>query len=617
MSIRWDNSIKTMIFPCLFRLLAKEREMSNLPLKVLLNLTDQKFADNVKNLCAQVTTAGANIEVQHNLSANQFLDLISTRLPHEQVAVIDQGLITGQAMIDALVKGQWSTSAALVKPSVGNDDNFNARVIHKRVVSAATIEHSATKPTHTMLGFIRIGSDDKSQAAIQHARDYCAGIVSAINLGDLITVALVRAGAPVVAIGITGVCERANSVDQLVSVKQELLTQDENEIRLQRALRADDGFYSTFVLRKLSQKVSMFAIKNNWTPNQITVTSLIVALVVAGFFATGWWPLMIVGAFGVQASIVIDCADGEVARYTGVSSQRGAWLDASTDRIKEYALYAGLAFGASHHGLNLWPLAMSVMVLQTVRHMSDYNFNAVQVIRESAVLPLPLTNKVDSGVISNGAILDTSAQLNSNSKVRWLKKVIHFPIGERWLVISLAALFNAPAIALWGLLLLGLVGISYTTVGRILRSKNWNHPEAISGSEVLARQIDPGLGAAWFWADASLPLGGRFAWSVPAILRLLELSLVLSIANNYPIAFLWILAVAFHHYDALYRALAGYEIPANIKSLGIGFLGRSLLIVLAALGFVISLEMTLLLGGIIFSALFVGYASRQWLQIVK
>ena len=591
--------------------------MSNFPLRVLLNLTDQKFADNVENLCAQVTAAGANIDVQHNLSANSFLDLISSLLPHEQVAVIDQGLITGQAMIDALIKEQWSTSAALVKPSAGNDSNFNSRVIHKRVVSAATIEHYVTKPTHTMLGFLRIGIDEKSRAAVQQARDYCTGMLREINVGDLITVALVRSGAPVVAIGITGVCERASSPDELANAKQELVNQDEIDIRMRRALRADDGFYSTFVLRKISPIVTKFAIKKNWTPNQITVTSLIVALVVALFFATGWWPLMILGAIGVQASIIIDCADGEVARFTGVSSQRGAWLDAATDRIKEYALYAGLVFGASHHGMNLWPLAMGVMVLQTVRHISDYNFNAVQVIRESAVLPQPLLNRVDSGVISNGALLEASAQLNSNSRVRWLKKVIHFPIGERWLVISLAAFFNAPAIALWSLLFLGIIGIFYTTVGRVLRSKNWNHSRAISGSEVLARQINPGLGVEWFWADDSLPFANRFAWSVPAILRLFELGLVLAVAHRYPIAYLWIFAIAFHHYDTLYRALAGFEIPANIKSQGLGFLGRSLIIVLAALGFVFSLATTLWLGGIIFTALFVGYASKLWLQEVK
>jgi phosphatidylglycerophosphate synthase len=52
----------------------------------------------------------------------------------------------------------------------------------------------------------------------------------------------------------------------------------------------------------------MFAVKRGWTPNQITLTSLILALVVSGFFATGWWPLMIVGAIGVQVSIIIDCS---------------------------------------------------------------------------------------------------------------------------------------------------------------------------------------------------------------------------------------------------------------------------------------------------------------------
>ena len=150
-----------------------------------------------------------------------------------------------------------------------------------------------------------------------------------------------------------------------------------------------------------------------------------------------------------------------------------------------------------------------------------------------------------------------------------------------------------------------------------MRSKNWNHPRAISGSEVLARQVNPGLGVEWFWADDSLPFANRFAWSVPAILRLVELGLVLAVAHRYPIAYLWIFAIAFHHYDTLYRALAGFEIPLNIKSQGLGFLGRSLIIVLAALGFVFSLETTLWLGGIIFTALFVGYASKLWLQEVK
>ncbi|MSW24673.1 MAG: hypothetical protein F2866_03790 [Actinobacteria bacterium] len=584
---------------------------------MVVNLTDPKFADQVEVLRLQVLSAGIELEVLKSQTPTQFLDLMTKYLQTGPVSVIDQCLVTGQAMIDALIKGQWSTSACLVKPSSKPNLMHDARVMHKRVVSAATIEHRVTGATHTMLGFVRVGNDEKSQLAIAQARDYFSDLKHKADFVDLITVALVRAACPVIAISTTGLCDRADSLLELTELRAAVDGQDEQEIRTQRALRAEDGFYSTFVLRKLSRKVSMYAVTRNWTPNQITLTSLVLALIVAGFFATGWWPLMIVGALGVQAAIIIDCADGEVARYTGVSSQRGAWLDAATDRVKEYAIYAGLALGASHHGHDLWPLAMGVMVLQTVRHMGDYNFQAVQVVRETAMLPLSLNVSMDSGVASNGTILDTSAALNANSKIRWVKKVIHFPIGERWLVISICAAFNSPTLALSALLIFGVIGLAYTTIGRILRSRNWKHAQIISGCEILERQITPGLGAEWFWADGSHPMKGKFAWLAPAVLRLLELGLVLAVSQRHPIAFLWIFAVSFHHYDALYRSLAGFEIPANIKTYGLGFLGRSLIIVITSLGFVISLDATLLLGGIAFTALFVGYASKQWMQQIN
>lgn len=589
--------------------------MEHLPLRVVLNLTDKSFQAQAQILQNQVQAAGGTFIEHTDLAPIQFLSKVAQYLVDGPVAVVDQGFVTGQAMMDALVKGHWSVSASVVKPSAA--PTHAARVTHKQIVSAGSSEHNVSAPTHQMLGFIRIASDSKASAAIAQASEYFELPSHKPNVVDLITVALVRAACPVVAIGVTGVCERAESVTELADLQTQVSEQDEQDVRTKRALRADDGFYSTFVLRKLSRKVSMYCVKRDWTPNQITVTSLILALVVAGFFATGWWPLMIVGAIGVQLSIIIDCADGEVARFTGVSSQFGAWLDAATDRIKEYALYAGLAFGASHHGVNLWPLAMGLMVLQTVRHMSDYNFHAVQVIRETAMIPLSLGEPNDIPAASNGSLLDTSAALNSNSKIRWAKKVIHMPIGERWLLISIGALFNSPAFALWSLLVLGLVGLAYTTTGRVLRSKTWLHPKSVSGCDVLERQINPGLGVEWFWADDAHIMTGKFAWMAPALLRLFELGLVFAIARNHPIAYLWIFAVAFHHYDALYRSLAGFEMPKDIMTYGLGFLGRSLIIIMTALGILMHLDVALILGGIVFTALFVGYASKQWMEQIR
>jgi hypothetical protein len=67
----------------------------------------------------------------------------------------------------------------------------------------------------------------------------------------------------------------------------------------------------------------------------------------------------------------------------------------------------------------------------------------------------------------------------------------------------------------------------------------------------------------------------------------------------------------------LYRSLAGFEMPKDIKSYGLGFLGRSLVIIVTALGILVPLDVTLLIGGIAFTALFVGYASRQWMQQIR
>ncbi len=39
---------------------------------------------------------------------------------------------------------------------------------------------------------------------------------------------------------------------------------------------------------------------------------------------------------------VLDCVDGQLARYTRHFSAWGGWLDTMADRAKEYVVYAGL-----------------------------------------------------------------------------------------------------------------------------------------------------------------------------------------------------------------------------------------------------------------------------------
>jgi hypothetical protein len=54
--------------------------------------------------------------------------------------------------------------------------------------------------------------------------------------------------------------------------------------------------------------------------------------------------------------------------------------------------------------------------------------------------------------------------------VRWIKKMIAFPIGERFAVISITAALFTPRVTFIALLAWGGLAIAYTMTGRVLRS---------------------------------------------------------------------------------------------------------------------------------------------------
>ena len=97
------------------------------------------------------------------------------------------------------------------------------------------------------------------------------------------------------------------------------------------------------------------------SPNMVTLSALFVALLGCLGFATGIRSYVVAGLVLAQFSYVLDCADGQLARYRQQFSPIGGWLDQVSDRIKEFAVYFGLAYGYSrqHPGdARIWVWAM-------------------------------------------------------------------------------------------------------------------------------------------------------------------------------------------------------------------------------------------------------------------
>ncbi|MFF4523311.1 DUF5941 domain-containing protein [Streptomyces bluensis] len=406
---------------------------------------------------------------------------------------------------------------------------------------------------------------------------------------------------------------------------------DDEAVRLRTAVKSRDGFFTTHFISPYSRYIARWCARRGLTPNQVTTASLLTALIAAGCAATGTRGGFVVAGVLLLFSFILDCTDGQLARYSLQYSTLGAWLDATFDRAKEYAYYAGLALGAARGGDDVWALALGAMVLQTCRHVVDFSFNEANVDEQGVVA----ANTSPTAALSD--------RLDSVGWTVWVRRMIVLPIGERWAMIAVLTAVTTPRITFYALLVGCAFAATYTTAGRVLRSltRKARRTDRAAGAladladsgplaETLARLLSklpakppfsarafvalPGavilVAAAWLepygsWlpvgaaalyvitsaAAVSLPLKGRLDWLVPPFFRAAEYCTVLVLAvkagvnGALPAAFGLVAAVAYHHYDTVYRIRGNAGAPPHwlVRAIG-GHEGRTLLVtVLAAL----------------------------------
>jgi len=94
-----------------------------------------------------------------------------------------------------------------------------------------------------------------------------------------------------------------------------------------------------------------------FTPNQITVASGVAGLaagIAVGYAGPGPDQWVVVGGCLLLLSILLDCADGQLARIRGIASPAGRILDGLVDFVAPTAVFIGQAFFMTSLGHPLW-----------------------------------------------------------------------------------------------------------------------------------------------------------------------------------------------------------------------------------------------------------------------
>ncbi|GAA4570805.1 hypothetical protein GCM10023193_58150 [Planotetraspora kaengkrachanensis] len=405
------------------------------------------------------------------------------------VAVLSGDVVAHTEALAVLLEHPSRGTGAIVGDGEAGPLRPPVRTEWSTVVSAGNSFHQVEWPNGTFRGVLQVG--EAHLASLADVADELAELAQSRRLGragdtevaELLLTGLVRAGVPVRAAAIGPLhCERVAGQIAADDAVQRLAEVDEQAARLDAAVKTGDGFFATYCVSSWSRHLVRPAARLSLTPNAVTGISIGLAAIAALWFSEGQRVAMLIGALALYLSFVLDCVDGQLARYTRTFSPLGNWLDAISDRVKEYVVYAALAVGyaaAPEGPRGIWAMAVAVMILQTIRHLVDFSYagsvadaaRAADDTKPERSLAVPWDGAPGTRPPSAGAasVLALSRRLDSGVAY-WLKKIVVLPIGERMALIAVTAgLFDA-RVTFLALLVWGGGALLYTLAGRIARS---------------------------------------------------------------------------------------------------------------------------------------------------
>ncbi|MFG3297572.1 DUF5941 domain-containing protein [Micromonospora chersina] len=623
----------------------------------------ERLADR---LAGQWRRAGAD-EVRVAADLSELADLVAAATGPVLVSGAD--LVAHTAVLKHLATSPVGPTVALVLTDPPAAGRATVREERGQVVAVDDPEGA----TGVFGGALRVGPADlpalatAARAAAGPATGGPApdGPASAL---DRIVAGLVGCGALVFAHRVRLlVAHRVADPAELAAAQAAVAAVDEDRAELKLSVKERDDFFTTFFVSNWSPYVTKAAARIGLGPTGVTMISVAFAVAAAVLFGVGGRAALVAGGVLLYLGFVLDCVDGQLARYTRHFSAWGGWLDTMADRAKEYVVYAGLGYGATHAGFRYgWALAIAAMTLQTVRHMTDTWYGVLH--DEAARRPRAATG--DAGGIGgklNAA--STKVQADTGSVSYWLKRTVVFPIGERWALIAVAAALFGPLVALCAVLVWGVLAFAYTGALRTLRARWMRVPVLTTVDTGLHRDDGPlartlpaagrlpvvrqplvlavlgALGAAGLllWALLRIRAGGdlpgwavAFAfvllmsgahgarsahdgpldWLVPAALRAGEylFAIAVGVAGRVSpwLIFGYVFVLTLHHYDLTAR-LEKRQAAPPLHAATLGWEGRSALLTIGSIAGIASIALATL--GTYLLVVFVASVVLAWVVL--
>ena len=115
------------------------------------------------------------------------------------------------------------------------------------------------------------------------------------------------------------------------------------------ARRNEEHWAGRFYMRRLSPYGTWVFARLGWSPNAVTWLMIVIGVGAGAVVAIGGLATAIAAAVMIQVYLLLDCSDGELARWSRRTSVTGIYLDRVGHYLAEAALLAGVGIRAQGH----------------------------------------------------------------------------------------------------------------------------------------------------------------------------------------------------------------------------------------------------------------------------
>jgi len=176
----------------------------------------------------------------------------------------------------------------------------------------------------------------------------------------------------------------------------------------------DEHWAGRLYMRKLSPAATWVFARLGWSPNAVTGAFIACGIAAGVVIALGGLASAVGGALLIQAYLLFDCADGELARWSKRTSPAGIYLDGVGHYLAESALLVGLGFRAQGQLTGSGPYISAGLAAALLAMLVKAETDNVVVARAAAGLP---------GTHENEALQPRSSGLAAMRRVASLLKV--------------------------------------------------------------------------------------------------------------------------------------------------------------------------------------------------